>query len=200
MNKIKLSGTIIGEPTYSHKARREKMYEVYVGVKRKTDTVDILFCIVPEVLLNGINDGDKVSFIGEIRTRNVTDGNKKRLQVYVFVKETDEYIGHDDQTVEIEGYICKEPLYRETPLGREITDVLIASNREHNFQSDYIPCIAWGRNARRASCMNVSCAISATGRLQSRQYVKRLEDGTEEIRTAYELSLNTMEVADESNN
>ena len=125
---------------------------------------------------------------GEIRTRNYCDENKKtHCEVYVFVKETIEYGEYDDNKVTIDGFICKTAIYRETPLGREICDLLVASNRNCR-KSDYIPCIAWGRNAKRISSNGVGTKIHIDGRLQSRIYTKDGED-----RTAYEVSITRSE-------
>ena len=104
----------------------------------------------------------------------------------------------DENNVELDGFICKEPTYRETPLGRQVSDLIIASNRERNFKSDYIPCIAWGRNAIRTSELNVGTRVKVLGRLQSREYNKRLGDETYEARTAYELSSSMVSVVEES--
>lgn len=204
MNKIKLSGTIIGEPVFSHMVLNESFYAARIVIKRKSGAEDILNCIVPEIFMNGIVDGAKVVLIGEIRTRNEnTDVNTKRLRIYVFVSGVFEYAGYDEQSIEIEGYVCKEPRYRETPLGREIADIIIASDRERSRKSDYIPCIAWGRNALRMASVNIGDKVTARGRLQSRTYMKKIDEDNIEERTAYELSLSYIEVegnANETNN
>ena len=200
MNRIKLSGTIIGEPVFSHMVLNEKFYDACIAVKRKSGAEDIINCIVPEILMNEIVDGAKVVLIGDIRTRNEnTDLNTKRLRIYVFVSGVFEYAGYDAQSVEIEGYVCKEPICRKTPLGREIADILIASNREHSRKSDYIPCIAWGRNALRMANTNIGDKVVANGRLQSRTYMKKIDEDNFEERTAYELSLSYIEVEDDVN-
>ena len=100
--------------------------------------------------------------------------------------------------MELDGFICKEPTYRETPFGRQITDLIVASNRERNFKSDYIPCITWGRNAIRSSEFNVGTRVKVLGRLQSREYKKKIDDGIYEARTAYELSAYMIDVVEES--
>ena len=117
-------------------------------------------------------------------------------EIFVFVTNICDY-EEDKNDVELDGFICKEPKYRRTPLGRQITDLLIASNREH-FKSDYIPCIAWGRNAIRTSEFNVGTRVKVLGRLQSREYKKKIDDGTYEVRTAYELSAYMIDVVEES--
>lgn len=200
MNKIRLSGAVITNIELSHKFLGENFYKFNMEVNRTSGTSDIIPCIVPQVYLGEIKEGARISAIGEIRSRIYRDEDEKsHCQLSVFINEISEYIGHDDNLVELEGYICKEPKYRDTPLGRQISDLLIASNREKSRKSDYIPCIAWGRNAVRTKTMEVGIKIKAKGRFQSREYTKLYEDGTEVIMTAYEVSINTIsEVADES--
>lgn len=200
MNKIRLSGAVITNIELSHKFLGENFYKFNMEVNRTSGTSDIIPCIVPQVYLGEIKEGARISAIGEIRSRSYRDEDEKpHCQLSVFINEITEYIGHDDNIVELEGYICKEPKYRDTPLGRQISDLLIASNREKSRKSDYIPCIAWGRNAVRTKTMEVGIKIKAKGRFQSREYTKLYEDGTEVIMTAYEVSINTIsEVADES--
>ena len=187
MNKIVLAGLVTEEPTFSHEVHGEKFYRFYLSSSRQSGNCDVLMCTVPEIIKNGINEGNMVKVLGEIRTRNVHEDDKNHLEVTVFVKEVLLYEA-DENNVELDGFICKEPVYRETPFGRQITDLIVASNRERNYKSDYIPCIAWGRNAIRTSEFNVGTRVKVSGRLQSREYNKRLGDETYEVRTAYELS------------
>ena len=196
MNKIILSGTVTDEPTFSHEVHGEKFYRFRLLSSRKSGNCDVLVCIVPEIIKNGISEGNKVKVFGEIRTRNVHENDKNHLEITVFVKEVLLY-EEDENNVELDGFICKEPTYRETPFGRQITDLIVASNRERNFKSDYIPCIAWGRNAIRASEFNVGTRVKVLGRLQSREYKKKIDDGTYEVRTAYELSAYMIDVVEE---
>lgn len=193
MNKIRLAGCVTTEPTCSHECFGEKFYEFYLQVLRKSSNADTLKCIISEALRDGVSQLEGIEVVGEIRTRNYdrVDGSRG-FEVFVFVTETAEYSEEDVNEVTFDGFICKEPNYRETPLGRQICDVLIANNRERNKKSDYIPCIVWGRNALRASQMAVGAKIEASGRLQSREYIKRYEDGIEETKTAYELSIATI--------
>lgn len=193
MNSIKLSGTVLDDPKYSHESYNEKFYDVRIAVMRESGNCDFLNCIVSEFLIDHISAGSKATFIGEIRTKNMELGSKRiGTKLYVFVQSVREYEGCDNQIVEIDGYICKEPVYRKTPLGRDIADLLIASNRRSG-KSDYIPCIAWGRNALRMSKSSVGENVIANGRLQSREYTKKYDDGTQEIKTTYEVSLNYIE-------
>ena len=193
MNKIKLSGCINTEPTFKYEFFGEKFYEFLIEILRKNRKSDVIRCVVPEILKGSISQCEGVELIGEIRTRNYTREDETRgCEVFVFVTEVNEYSGEDYNKAFFDGFICKEPNYRETPLGRRICDVLIASNRERNDRSDYIPCIAWDRNARRTSEMPVATKVEIVGRLQSREYIKHFSDGTEETRVAYEVSVATI--------
>ena len=196
MNKIILSGTVTDEPTFSHEVHGEKFYRFRLLSSRQSGNCDILMCTVPEIIKNGINEGNMVKVFGEIRTRNVHENDKNHLEITVFVKEVLSY-EKDENNVELDGFICKEPVYRKTPFGRQITDLMVASNREY-FKSDYIPCIAWGRNAIRASEFNIGTRVKVLGRLQSREYKKKIDDGIYEVRTAYELSAYMIDVVEES--
>ena len=197
MNKIVLAGLVTEEPIFSHEVHGENFYRFRLLSSRQSGNCDILVCIVPEIIKNGISEGNKVKVFGEIRTRNVHEDDKNHLEITVFVKEVLSY-EKDENNVELDGFICKEPVYRETPFGRQITDLIVASNRERNYKSDYIPCIAWGRNAIRTSEFNVGTRVNVSGRLQSREYNKRLGDETYEARTAYELSAAMVDVVEES--
>ena len=197
MNKIVLAGLVTEEPTFSHEVHGEKFYHFSLSSSRMSGTNDILPCTVSEILKKDIMEGAEIKVLGEIRTRNVHENDKNHLKITVFVKEVLVY-EEDENNVELDGFICKEPTYRETPLGRQVSDLIIASNRERNFKSDYIPCIAWGRNAIRTSELNVGTRVKVLGRLQSREYNKRLGDETYEARTAYELSSSMVSVVEES--
>ena len=193
MNKIRLAGCVTTEPIYSHEYFGEKFYQFYLQTLRKSHNADVLKCIVPEVLKDGISQLDAIEVVGEIRTRNYDRADGTRgCEAFVFVTEVNEYSDEDVNELTVGGYICIEPNYRETPLGRQICDVLIASNRERSKQSDYIPCITWGRNALRVKQMSVGTKIEIVGRLQSREYIKHLEDGAEERRVTYEVSAITV--------
>ena len=198
MNRITLSGKIL-DLEYSHQANGEKMYSSRIEVERKSGVIDALNCIVPGIMIDRFNDVDKATIIGEVRTRNVTVDGRNKLEVYIFVNEIADYCGRDGQLIEIWGTICKKPIYRETPLGRAITDMIIASNRERNNKSDYIPCIAWGRTAERMANANVGDNVIAKGRLQSREYTKVYDDGRKEVKTTYEVSLSCIEIGGAQN-
>ena len=198
MNKITLAGIVNSTLDFSHEVYGEKFYRFMISVKRLSGTVDEIPCLVSEFITRLIEPGEEITIDGEIRNRNYDGADKKRhSSIYVFVKEILPYEGKDINKVELNGFICKETTYRETPLKRHICDFLLAVNRK-NFKSDYIPCIAWSRNAMRASIFKISDNVELTGRLQSREYTKKFEDGTEEIRTAYEVSANRVRVIEDT--
>lgn len=201
MNTIKLSGCVKNNPTYSHQILGEKFYGFYIEIIRKSGVSDILKCIVSETLASEIKEKEGIEVIGEIRTCNIVgDDGKKHCNVFVFVKEINEYKeinGLDENIVRINGFICRS-IYRETPRGRKITDLIMASNRERSFKSDYIPCIAWGRNALRSANMEVGTHINVIGRLQSREYLKKISDTEFKTKVAYEVSIIGMEVVEDA--
>lgn len=200
-NQATFSGEIISEFEYSHDVLGEKFYTSVLCAKRKSGVHDKIPFIVSERLVDVSEawTGQIVKLFGQIRSYNKRIGDKLKLVLYVFVREIsllDEREKYDSNNVVIDGYICKDPKYRLTPLGREITDVLFAVNRPYS-KSDYIPTVFWGRNAEFINCLDVGTRIKAVGRLQSRDYVKKHEDGTEETKTAYELSVSTFEVVED---
>lgn len=200
-NQATFSGEIISEFEYSHEVLGEKFYTSVLCVKRKSGVPDKIPFIVSERLVDVSEawTGQIVKLFGQIRSYNKRIGDKPKLVLYVFVREIsllDEREKYDSNNVVIDGYICKEPIYRRTPLGREITDVIFAVNRVY-AKTDYIPSVFWGRSAKFISCLDVGTRIKAVGRLQSREYVKKHEDGTEETKTAYEFSVSTFEVIEE---
>ncbi len=197
-NAVTLSGKVVGEPAFSHEVFGEKFYEVTLSVKRLSGMDDLLPISVSEHLVDDkFYDGANVSIKGQFRSYNKTVGERSKLMLTVFVRDVFDY---DDtinpNTVELSGYICKPPVYRTTPFNREICDLLIAVNRQYN-KSDYIPCIVWGRNARFASGLPVGEHINLSGRVQSRNYQKKLPDETVVTRTAYEVSVSKITVVSE---
>ena len=197
MNDITLAGIIDGEIEYSHELYNEKFYKFYFSVARKSCTVDTLKCIVSQLIVEKLKENEQFEIVGEVRTRNYDDDNGKRCtEVYVFVNKILEYPGEDMNHVDIDGYICKSPIYRETPLGRKICDLLVASNRLCN-KSDYLPCISWGRNAISSSILEAGEHVSIYGRLQSRIYTKKLNETEFEERVAYEVSTESVKVINE---
>ena len=197
MNRIKLSGAITSDFEKSHTSFGEQFYSFTISCERTSGKFDILRCVISEVLLpDNMGIADMICVNGEIRTRNVEDEKgKKHMQVFVFVKNIEDYPGYDTNYVEGNFYVCSKKDIRETPLGRSLIDFICASNRENSYKSDYIPTIAWGRNAARIAAIPIGTEIDVVGRLQSREYVKRYDDGKEETKTAYELSVGTFGVS-----
>ena len=147
-----------------------------------------------------LTEGRKVVIEGQFRSYNSYENEKNRLILTVFAKDIMEYKNDEEEEksqvsneVVLNGYICKKPIYRQTPFGREISDILLAVNRAYN-KSDYIPCIAWGRNARFCQNLEVGTEVKIVGRVQSRTYEKKFEDGTVEERVAYEVSVGSLEI------
>ena len=197
-NKVKLSGFVDSEPTFSHELYGEGFYEFLLRVPRLSQQADIIPVTVSERLMNGVDFtiGGKLSVNGQFRSYNKLVDSKSKLMLTVFVRDFFECPeGENPNEVELCGYVCKPPVYRTTPFNREICDLLIAVNRAYN-KSDYIPCIAWGRNARFVRDIEVGRKLKISGRNQSRQYTKRLSEEVSETRTAYELSISKI-VAEE---
>lgn len=198
-NKVYLSGTIESEPVFSHELYGEGFYEFTLRVPRLSEQSDVIPITISERLLGEKNlvKGTKISFYGQFRSFNKLVGEKSKLMLTVFVRDfLDEDEEANPNVTELTGYVCKQPMYRTTPFNREICDLLIAVNRAYD-KSDYIPCIAWGRNARFVKEMAVGQKLSLSGRIQSREYTKKLPDGSSEIRVAYELSVNKIFMEEE---
>lgn len=192
-NQVELRGKLASEPVYSHSVLGEGFYECEFIVPRLSSQVDVLPITISERLLPEIVDKSKeIGILGQLRSYNKLENDKSRLILTVFVREivSAEQI-LDGNKIDISGFVCKEPIYRTTPFGREITDVLVAVNRAYN-KSDYIPCIAWGRNARFTGDLEVGDRIELHGRIQSRVYQKKLEDESVVSRTAYEVSISSI--------
>ena len=200
-NHLILVGKVVSEKKYSHEIYGEKFYVFNMEVVRLSSTTDIIPITVSERLLTDIDlsIGKKLSVEGQFRSYNNYENEKNRLILTVFAKEITEVEDDEEEKNEITnevvliGYVCKKPIYRQTPFGREIADVLLAVNRAYN-KSDYIPSIAWGRNARFCQNIEVGTEVKITGRIQSRTYDKKFEDGTSETRVAYEVSIASMEI------
>ncbi|MGI6700937.1 MAG: single-stranded DNA-binding protein [Christensenellales bacterium] len=189
-NKVYLTGTIISEPEFSHEVFGEGFYEMKITVPRLSEQYDILPITISERLIedNLIKVNKQISIAGQFRSYNKIEGAKSRLMLTVFVREINTEESPAVNLIELNGYICKPPIYRTTPFKREICDILIAVNRAYN-KSDYIPCIAWGRNARFIKNAEVGEKVKLSGRIQSRDYQKQMPDGKIETKTAYEVSI-----------
>ena len=190
-NKVYITGEVVSLPVFSHEIYGERFYEFDLKVDRLSSSYDIIPITVTERLLTeyGLKVGSKFSAIGQFRSYNKLDEGRSKLMLTVYIKEILPYNCEENPNyIEITGYVCKEPIFRVTPFKREITDVLLAVNRSYN-KSDYLPCIAWGRNARLIKNFVVGDKVQVIGRIQSREYQKKLEDGTVITKTAYEVSL-----------
>ena len=202
-NQVTIMGEIISDFTFSHEIYGEGFYMVDVEVSRLSESSDIIPLMVSERLLNVKEDykGTYISVTGQFRSYNRHEERKNRLVLSVFAREI-EFIsevpeGEKTNQIYLDGYICKEPIYRKTPLGREIADLLLAVNRPYG-KSDYIPCICWGRNARFASSFQVGSRCVIWGRIQSREYMKKLSEEQVEKRVAYEVSVSKLELWEEN--
>lgn len=193
-NQVYLSGQIASAPEFSHEIMGEKFYDTTVSVERLSGQSDVIPITVSDRLMEGQNFeiGNLIGLIGQFRSYNKIVDGKSKLVLRVFVRELCECDENAPNVIELEGYVCKPPVYRTTPFKREIADLLIGVNRAYN-KSDYIPAIAWGRNARYASTFDVGDKIHLVGRIQSRIYQKSLDDGTIEERVAYEVSITKFE-------
>lgn len=194
-NKVYIAGEVVSEPKFSHEVYNEGFYEFDLKVSRLSVAYDIIPVTISERLMsiNNIKIGSMISGNGQFRSYNKMEDGKSKLLLTVFLRELLPYVGNDNPNIiEIVGYVCKEPVFRKTPFNREITDVLLAVNRSYN-KSDYLPCIAWGRNARFVKDFAVGDKVVVSGRIQSREYQKKV--GEEMVtRTAYEVSLNRIEL------
>ena len=207
-NHLVLVGKVTSDKRFSHEIYGEKFYIFDLAVPRLSGNADIIPITVSERLLS-INDlqiDSKITVEGQFRSYNSYENERNKLVLTVFAKDI-KFV--EDQEAEIEvskdvvsnevtlnGYICKKPIYRQTPFGREISDLLLAVNRAYN-KSDYIPCIAWGRNARFCENIPVGTEVKIVGRVQSRTYEKKYEDGRVETKVAYEVSVSSLEVVNQ---
>lgn len=200
-NQVTVAGEIISDFEFSHEIFGEGFYTVKLLVNRLSETDDVIPLMVSERLVDVTGEyiGQRVEAKGQFRSYNWHEENRNHLILSVFVRELefiDEIGGRKPNSIFLDGYICKQPVYRMTPLGREISDLLLAVNRAYG-KSDYIPCICWGRNARFAGKLEVGERIQVWGRIQSREYQKKV--GEEQIvnRVAYEVSVNKLELKED---
>ena len=205
-NHLILVGKVTSDKKFSHEIYGESFYIFDLEVPRLSGNSDIIPITISErlILEKELEIGDKVAIEGQFRSYNSYENEKNRLILTVFAKDI-KYLSEDAEEssnekvtneVTLIGYICKKPIYRQTPFGREISDILLAVNRAYN-KSDYIPAIAWGRNARFCQNIEVGTKVKIAGRVQSRNYEKKLADGTTETRTAYEVSISSLEIVNE---
>mgnify|MGYP000282741358 FL=1 len=205
-NCVSISGKVIASPEFSHEVYGEGFYITYVQVPRLSEANDELPVIFSERLVNPelVKVGLYLSVDGQFRSyNNYSNKGGRKLMLMVFARELEiheeEVTNKNPNQIYLNGFVCRKPIYRTTPFGREIADILLAVNRAYN-KSDYIPCIAWGRNARYASTLEVGDNLKIWGRIQSRVYQKKLSEDQVEERVAYEISVSKMEVVKENNN
>ncbi len=201
-NQVTVMGEIVSDFCFSHEIFGEGFYLVDMAVKRLSESYDVIPLMVSERLIdvNGDYKGMYVCVNGQFRSYNRHEERKNRLVLSVFAREI-EFIEELEESAKtnqiyLDGYICKEPIYRKTPLGREIADVLLAVNRPYG-KSDYIPCICWGRNARYANSFKVGERCAVWGRIQSREYMKKLSESEVEKRVAFEVSVSKLELLED---
>lgn len=200
-NQVSIVGEVVSDFTFSHEVFGEGFYMLDVSVKRLSDSCDIIPLMISERLID-VNEDYRGAYIraaGQFRSYNRHEEKKNRLVLSVFVRELEfmeeEVENAKTNQIFLDGFICKTPVYRKTPLGREIADILLAVNRPYG-KSDYIPCICWGRNARFASGFEVGGHTQIWGRIQSREYVKKIDEEESERRIAYEVSVSKLEYLD----
>ena len=217
-NYLTLVGKVTGEKEFSHEIYGEKFYRFSLSIARLSGNADIIPITISERLITDetLKEGKKLLIKGQFRSYNSFENERNKLILTVFAKDVQELPENEEQEVEVEGedgeiakkeemtnevvligFVCKKPIYRQTPFGREIADLLLAVNRAYN-KSDYIPTIAWGRNARFCQNLEVGTKVKIVGRVQSRMYEKKHEDGTVENRVAYEVSVGSLEVVEEN--
>lgn len=203
-NKVVLIGTMENEFEFCYEVFGELFYTAMIASERMSGAKDVIPIVVSERLVDMKEDwaGKAVKIYGQFRSFNKKENGKSRLILSVFVNEwevldgADGDIPPDEDHIFLDGYICKQPTYRKTPLGRDISDVMLAVNRNYG-KTDYIPTICWGRNARFAEGLEVGTRLKVDGRIQSREYKKRISGDEFETRTAYEISVSRMEVAED---
>ena len=197
-NRVYVYGEIVSEAKFSHEVFGEGFYEFYLKVLRLSGQADILPVTVSErIMTDDMKPGAFIGALGQFRSYNKLEDGRSRLMLTVFVRELlSEPVGKNPNSIVLSDYICKPPVYRTTPFNREIADMLIAVNRSYN-KSDYIPAIAWGRNARFVKNLAVGDKVAISGRIQSREYQKKQEDGSFITMTAYEVSISKLAAFDD---
>lgn len=201
-NVVSLRGELNGELQFSHEIFGEKFYTTQIKIDRLSESCDTLPITISERLIGEVDveDAKVVDITGQLRSYNKNIDGRNKLVLTIFARElvcaNEE--SKDPNNIFLDGYICKDPIYRKTPLGREITDLLVAINRPYN-KSDYIPSIVWGRNAKFAKSLKIGDRIQMWGRVQSRGYEKKLENGEVEKKVAYEVSISKIKKLSENN-
>lgn len=197
-NMAKITGTVITEPQYDHETAGALFYRTILATNRKSGYADEIPVIFRKGMVeeNKIYYGANISVEGSFCSVNKPAGEKRKLILFLFAERISDAAQEDDNYIFLHGFICRQPVYRETPSGRQITDLLVAVNRPGG-KSDYIPCICWAGNARYAKNLAVGSRIELTGRIQSREYVKKLDEEQQETRVAYEVSASRIYMIEE---
>lgn len=205
-NLVTMAGSVEEAPVFSHEIYGEGFYSFTLSVLRLSENYDFIPVLVSERLVSpsSLTPGVRLKIEGQFRSYNNKENSDHKLILTVFAREVilmdeDEEDPRNPNLIELNGFICKRPIFRTTPSGREIADILLAVNRSYN-KSDYIPCIAWGRNARYSDKLNVGDNIKVWGRIQSRQYQKRYDDGQVVNKTAYEVSVSKLQLVEDATN
>ena len=200
-NQVNIAGEVVSDFTYSHDVFGEGFYVIDISVNRLSETYDIIPVMVSERLMN-VKESCKGSYVeinGQFRSYNRHEDNRNRLVLSVFAREIRICENMEEcmkpNSILLDGFVCKPPVYRKTPLGREIADILLAVNRPYG-KSDYIPCICWGRNARFAESFEVGTHLQVSGRIQSREYQKKIGENEFEKRVAYEVSVSKLDLVE----
>ena len=194
LNHIALCGTMASTPSFSHESHGRRFYQFMLAVERLSGTADVLRIVVSEALMEQTlpDCGGSIRVSGQVRSFNSRAEHTRRLIISVFAESIEICDCEPDNHVILTGSVCKPPVFRRTPLGREICDVMLAVNRPYR-RADYLPCIFWGTTAREIAALEVGEVLTVEGRLQSREYIKLLEEGSEK-RVAYEVSAVAAEV------
>ena len=197
VNSVNLRGSLLSLPRFSHENHGKKFYRFTLEVPRLSGTADLLPIVAEERLIQGLDPdgGEMIAVSGQVRSHNVRTDGVRHLLIFVFASAITVEDGEPINDVVLEGPLCREPVYRRTPLGREICDVMLAVPRAFK-RADYLPCILWGRTAQEGSRYHTRDVVRISGRLQSRNYTKLTDDGPQE-RTAYEISALTAEFPEE---
>ena len=211
-NYLTLVGKVTGEKRFSHEIYGERFYTFNLSIPRLSGNADIIPVTTSERLITDemLTEGNKLLIKGQFRSYNSYENERNKLVLTVFAKDVEEVVENEENEenemvkkemttneVVLIGYVCKKPIYRQTPFGREIADLLLAVNRAYN-KSDYIPTIAWGRNARFCQNLVVGTQVKLVGSVHSRMYEKKYEDGTVEQKVAYEVSICSLELIEQA--
>ena len=193
-NQVTLRGTLASAPRFSHENHGKRFFRFYLDVPRLSSAVDTLPIVAPETLLEStpLEEGSLLSLTGQVRSHNLRSDGQRHLLIFVFASSLALQDGEPANQVTLEGFLCREPTYRRTPLGREICDVMLAVPRAFQ-RADYLPCILWGRTAQEVSRCHTRDSLRVNGRLQSRIYTKVTEEGSLQ-KTAYEISALTAQI------